>query len=140
MSNSTDIMRRYIEAIPRRDFDTLRQLYHPQYSYTSGDGQRQDGPDAGLAVAQMYTSAFPDMKIDVSHMHAVGDNVVVTEFVARGTHQGELAGIAPTGRPVEVRVCNIVEVRDGKVYAEREYFDMAHLLQQLGVAPAAAQA
>ena len=56
------------------------------------------------------------------------------------THQGELMGIAPTGRRVEVPVCNVIEVRDGKIYAEREYFDTAHLMQQLGVAAGPAHA
>jgi ketosteroid isomerase-like protein len=34
---------------------------------------------------------------------------------------------------VTIPVCNIVEFRDGKVYAEREYFDTLFLMQQLGV-------
>ena len=45
-------------------------------------------------------------------------------------------GVAPTGRKVTVPICDVIDVRDGKVFAEREYFDM----QQLGVAPAAASA
>ena len=50
--------------------------------------------------------------------------------------KNELMGFAPTGRKVTVPICDVIEVRDGKVYAEREYFDM----QQLGVAPAAVSA
>ena len=133
MSDSTNIMRQYMDAVPRRDFDRIRQLFHPQYSYTSGDGQRQEGPEAGIAVAEMYIAAFPDLQLDVTRMHAAGDDVVVTEFVVRATHQGELMGIAPTGRKVEIPVCNVIEVRDGKIYAEREYVDTGHLMQQLGV-------
>lgn len=140
MSDQTNVMRQYIEAVSRRDFAKIRQLFHPQYSYTSGDGQRHDGPDAGIAVAEMYTGAFPDLKFDVKRMHAVGDDVVVTEFIVRATHQGELMGIAPTGRKVEVHVCNVIEVRDGKIYAEREYFDTAHLMQQLGASAGPAHA
>ena len=134
MSDSTHIMRQYMDAVPRRDFDKIRQLFHPQYSYTTGDGQRQEGAEAGVAVAEMYTGAFPDLKLEIKRMHAAGENVVVTEFIVRATHQGELLGIAPTGRKVELPVCNVIEVRDGKIYAEREYFDSAHLMQQLGVA------
>ncbi len=55
--------------------------------------------------------AFADAKIDVQCIH-------------------------DTGRKVTVPICDVIEVRDGKVYAEREYFDM----QQLGVAPAAVSA
>lgn len=134
MTDQTDIMRQYMEAVSRRDFAGIRQLFHPQYSYTGGDGKRNEGPDAGIAVARMYTTAFPDLKFEIKGMHATGGDVVVTEFIVRATHQGELMGIAPTGRKVEVHICNVIEVRDGKIYAEREYVDTGHLMQQLGVA------
>ena len=36
---------------------------------------------------------------------------------------GDLMGIPPSGRPIKIRVCTVVELRDGKAY--REYMDMA---------------
>ena len=139
MSDPASIARQTFEAWNRRDWDTLRRMLHPGYSYTGGDGSRQDGPEAGLAMYQMYAAAFPDGKIDIQRVHTAGD-VAVTEFIARGTHQGDLMGIAPTGRKMEMPICNVMEMRDGKVHAEREYMDMAHMMQQLGVMPAAARA
>ena len=105
MSDQTSIMHQYMEAVSRRDFAKVRQLFHPQYSYTGGDGQRKEGAEAGIAVAETYTGAFPDLKFEVKRMHAVGDDVLVTEFVVRATHQGELMGIPPTGRKVEIHIC-----------------------------------
>jgi len=131
MKDLKSIVELYMDAIPRRDFGKLRQIYHRQYSYTSSDGKRQEGPDAGIAVVEMYTNAFPDMKLDIQHLHIVG-NIAIIEFIARGTHKGELMGIGPTNIMVEVPCCNITEVRDGKIYAERQYFDYACLMQQLG--------
>jgi len=43
-------------------------------------------------------------------------------------------GVAPTGRRIEIPVCSVVEVQDGKILAQREYFDTGLLHQQLGVA------
>ena len=134
MSDATRTAREIVEAFNRRDFDRMRELLHPEYSYTGGDGQRQSGPEAGIAVAQMYASAMSDAKMDVQRIHEAGD-VVVVEFTGSGTHDGDFMGIAPTGRKVTVPVCNVMEIRDGKVYAEREYMDMLNLTQQLGVAP-----
>ena len=139
MPDPASIAREYLEAAPRRQFEKVRQLFHPQYSYTGGDGQRQEGAEAGIAVADMYTAAFPDVKLEIKQTHVTGD-VVIVEFVASGTHQGELMGIAPTGRKMSMPVCIVLEIRDGKIYAEREYLDMAHMMQQLGVMPAAATA
>jgi len=140
MSDPATIAREYFEAWNRRDWARSRELYHPGFTYTGGDGQVQTGPDAGIALLQMWANAFPDGKIDIQRIHSVGDNVAVGEFVARGTHKGDLMGIAPTGRQITIPVCNVIEVRDGKIIAEREYMDMLHMMQQLGVAPVPATA
>ncbi len=140
MSDATATAREYFDCWNRRDFTRLRHLLHDQYSYTGGDGRVQKGPEAGLTVAQMWATAFPDGKIDVLGLHSAGVNTVVTEFIGRGTQKGKLMEIAPTGRPVTIPVCNVMELRDGKIFAEREYIDMLHLMQQLGVMPIPAAA
>jgi steroid delta-isomerase-like uncharacterized protein len=132
MSQPTDVVRQYFEAAPKRDFDKIRQLLHKEFSYTGGDGQRQEGADAAIAVVDTYTTACPDLQLDVQHQYAAG-NIVVTEFIARGTHRGKLMDLEATGRTVALPVCNVIEVRDDKVYAEREYFDSAEMMKQLGV-------
>jgi len=139
MSDPGAIARESLEAWNRRDFDKMRSLMHADYSYTGGDGERHQGADAGMAVAQMFATALPDGKVDILHIHTAGD-VAITEFVGSGTHQGDLMGIAPTGRRMSIPVCMVLEIRDGKIYAEREYMDMAHVMQQLGAMPAPATA
>ncbi|NIM48393.1 MAG: DUF4440 domain-containing protein [Gemmatimonadales bacterium] len=134
MSDPAAIAREYFEAWNRRDWAKIRSLMHPDYSYMGGDGERQTGQEAGIAVAQMFASALPDGKVDVQTIHVAGD-VAITEFIGSGTHNGDLMGIAPTGRHVSMPVCNVIEIRDGMIYAEREYMDMMHMMEQLGVAP-----
>jgi steroid delta-isomerase-like uncharacterized protein len=136
MANAESVVREMIDAINRDDMTRYGELLHPEYSYRGGDGQTQRGPDAGVAITQMYRTAFPDdMELDVQKIHAAGDTVIV-EFIGKGTHRGELAGIAPTGRRVELPVVTILEIKDGKVHTEREYMDSGYLMQQLGVVPA----
>jgi steroid delta-isomerase-like uncharacterized protein len=130
--STKDIAKDYFEAWNKRDFDRMRGLMHRDYTYTGGDGKELKGPDAGLAVSQMFAGAFPDGRIDIVNLKEAGDTVLV-EFVGRGTHRGDFMGIGPTGRPVTVPVCNVLELRDGKIYREREYIDMANILVQIGV-------
>ncbi len=139
MSDPATIAREYLEAWNRRDWETFRSVLHPEYSYTGGDGQTQKGPEAGLAIGQMFANAFTDGKIELRKISVAGD-IAVVEFIARGTHDGDLMGIAPTGRQMELPVCTVLELRDGKIHTEREYMDMLHMMQQLGVAPAPATA
>lgn len=132
MRDLKSMVEQIMDAIPRRDFGTIRQMRHPEFSFTDSDGQRREGPEAGIDVADMYTRAFPDLKFEIQRMHLAG-NIVITEYTARGTHKGDLMGISPTNRQAIVHVCNITEIRDGKVYSVREYFDKMHLMQQLGI-------
>ena len=133
MSDAAQKQREMVEAVRSRDFDGLRALYHPDYSYMGADGIEMQGADAGVDVAKTYTTAFPDLELEVRHQFSAGDDVAIMEFTARGTHEGELEGIAPTGKSVEIFVCNVLEVRDDKILREREYFDALSLMRQLGV-------
>jgi steroid delta-isomerase-like uncharacterized protein len=133
VATPSDVHREYIGAILARDWDKVKGMIHPDYTYASGDGLEMPGADVALQVAQTYTAAFPDLRIDIKQIHVAG-NVAVAEFIASGTHNGELMGISPTGKSVTMPVCNVLEVRDGRIYREREYFDQMTMLAQLGLA------
>ena len=135
----TEIGTEYLEAWNSRRLDRMRDLMHPDYTYTGGDGHEQKGPEAGMAVAQMFATGFPDGRLHINSIKEAGDTAVV-EFVGRGTHTGDLMGIAPTGKSMTIPVCVVLEIRDGKIYSEREYMDMATIMAQLGVMPAGAPA
>ena len=139
MVSPADIAREYLENWNRRDWKAYRQLLDDQYTYTGGDGQTQRGPEAGIAVGQMFATAFPDGRIDLRQIHTAGDTAIV-EFTGSGTHSGDLMGIAPTGRHISIPVITVLTVRGGRIVSEREYMDMAHMMRQLGVMPAAATA
>jgi steroid delta-isomerase-like uncharacterized protein len=133
MPTATEIHKEIAQAWNSRDFDRLRGLLHPDYTYTGGDGKEiGGGPDAGVAVAKMYAAAFPDATLEVRRVYTQGDTAIA-EIVARGTHQSEFMGIAATGRAIEITTCNVAELRDGKVRREREYMDMLSMMTQLGV-------
>lgn len=90
-----------------------------------------------LASFKAWNVAFPQANAQVTNQVAEGDQVV-TEVIFRGTHTGALttpmATIAPTGKPVELRVAIVSSFRSGLIQRERAYFDLAGLMQQLGVA------
>jgi ketosteroid isomerase-like protein len=57
MSDAATIQREMFAAIERRDFDRLRELAHPDYTYVGTDGVEHEGVEAGVAVAELYTTA-----------------------------------------------------------------------------------
>ncbi len=133
MASAAHIHQRMFDVIDARDFAGLRDLYHPDYVYIGGDGVEHKSADHGVAIAETYTQAFPDMRFEYRHRYQPDDRTSIIEFIVRGTHQGDLEGLAPTGRTVEMPVCNVIEVADDRIVQEREYFDEAALMTQLGV-------
>lgn len=139
MSDAASIARDYLECFNARDWERMRSFLHEDFTYTGPDAQVLQGANAGLAVAQMFASAMPDARLRIERQAVDGD-IVMTEFLGSGTQDGDLMGIPPSNRAVSVPVCNILEIRDGKIIAEREYMDMLNVLQQIGAAPAPATA
>lgn len=82
-----------------------------------------------------YVAAFPDLRLTILDMIAEGDKVVA-RFTVGGTHRGDLMGLAPTGKAMEVNGITILRFRDGKVAEEWELVDMLGMMQQLGAIPA----
>ena len=92
-------------------------------------------------VRHFYSTYFipghpPDTEV-VSVARTVGDNRVVDELIHKFTHSVEmpwiLPGVPPTGKRVEIAVIVVVEFKDGKIAAERIYWDQASVLSQVGL-------
>ena len=66
-----------------------------------------------------------------------GGEWVVVEFTNRGTNTGSITTAVgeflPTGRRIEVPYCSIMRIKDGKVVAGRDYYDVSTILRQLGL-------
>jgi predicted ester cyclase len=79
-----------------------------------------------------YRAAFPDLHMEINDSFGAGDRVV-TRFRVTGTHEGELRGIAPTGKRIEVAGIAIDVMRDGKRVDGWAETDQLGLLVQLGL-------
>jgi predicted ester cyclase len=67
-----------------------------------------------------------------------GDKVVV-RGTFRGTHQGVMMGIPPTGKQVTVTLIDVNRIEGGKLVERWGITDMLGMMQQLGVIPAREQ-
>lgn len=85
-------------------------------------------------LAEGWLAVFPDGEIQIVEQHLAGDTVI-TEFIGRGTQRGPLVTpvgpIPPSGGCVEVRFCELMRFRDGKLVRYRSYFDAATMIRQL---------
>lgn len=81
-----------------------------------------------------FRAAFPDERSTVVDQVAEGDKVV-TRWRARGTHRGELDGLSPTGREIEIGGITIERVAAGRIVEVWAAWDELGLMRQLGAVP-----
>ncbi len=96
---------------------------------------RAAGVEGAREAYAAYRAAFPDGRLTIDEVIAVGDRVA-TRTTFRGTHQGSFAGVEPTGWPVTMLALDIWYLAGGKIVARWHLEDDLGLLQQLNVIPA----
>jgi steroid delta-isomerase-like uncharacterized protein len=126
-----------IVAYNKKDWNAVKTSLAAASVYDEVSTQRKmNGPDEVIRGWQGWAKALPDSQATFHNAHVSG-NTVILEMTWRGTHQGPLqtpdGDIPATGKKIEIRACQVVELADGKAKAIRHYFDMSTLLQQLGV-------
>ena len=129
-----EIVRRVAEeAWGRGEFDVIDEsVADDVVVHNTGAPEDVHGVEAYEALIGTYRTAMPDMEVRIVETVAEGDRVAM-RFTTKGTHEGELMGIEPTGTEVEGEGLAIAHFEDGKVVEVWEYADQLDLLQQLGV-------
>jgi steroid delta-isomerase-like uncharacterized protein len=128
-------VREHMESENRHDFDaTIATFAHPRYELIA-TGAVHDGEEAVRAYFKASRSAFPDQRNELIALHHA-DDAVIAEFDLLGTHLGELAGFAPTGRDFRCRMVALFIFEGEGLVCERVYFDSGSILAQLGLTPA----
>jgi steroid delta-isomerase-like uncharacterized protein len=80
-------------------------------------------------------AAFPDFAFAVEDSISNPQTCVV-QWRATGTFRGApFQGIEPTGRRIEIRGCDCIEVDDGKIVRNTAYYDGAAFARGLGLLP-----
>src|SRR5947209_16525086 len=126
------VVREHMEAENHHRFDVaLGTFDHPRYELVA-TGEVFDGPDEVREYYRSSRTAFPDQRNENTVLHVAG-GAVIAEFDLLGTHEGELRGVAPTGRSFRCRMCAIFLFEPGgeRIVCERVYFDQATIAQQL---------
>ena len=101
-------------------------------------GETARGRDAIRQAMEESFRVLPDFHVEVHDLFTAGNRTCV-QCTLTGTHQGELQGIPPTGRQVEVDLCLVFRWGDdGLAEEEVVYSDTATMLRQLGVLPGTA--
>jgi steroid delta-isomerase-like uncharacterized protein len=124
-----EVLEQLHDTINRHDPLGGRDLFHPDAHIVAATGRVMTLGGLARLLSDTATS-FPDLVMRVERWVEQGD-VVVTEEVMEGTHKGDFAGLAPTGRRVRLPICHVTRVVDGKIVERIAYHDTAGILRQL---------
>ena len=129
------IVRRAFEEPWKGNLDVLDELLASDYAgHDPASPQPLRGPAGVKAFVSTYRAAFSNARVTVEQQLAEGD-LVATRWSGRGTHDGELMGIEPTGKDVTVSGLTISRLVDGKIVEEFQNWDTFGMLKQLDAIP-----
>jgi predicted ester cyclase len=116
------MVRRLLEAINTGNMDVVDELFSPEVAEQAKQG------------FTAFRSAFPDWREEIVDLVAEEDKVM-GRFKCSGTHRGEMMGIAPTGRNMEVDEVYFLRVENGKFVEFWGLEDNLSRIRQLGLLP-----
>ena len=136
VENETLARRFFEELCNGRDVAVADEIIAADYVSHGPQAPPAEGPDGVKARIAVYQDAL-DGYWDVQEIQSTGDRVVI-RWIGRGTHNGELMGVSPTGAKIAIEAITILRIADGKIAEEWTVWDALGLLQQVGAVPLAA--
>ena len=115
-------------------FEAADELIAPDFRGYAGSFGEVRGPAGVRRLVAVYREAFPDLKVSIDDL-IVHDDTVITRWRATGTHEGDLLGLAPTGRAATGRGITIDRWRNRQAVESWSESNTLELLQQLGLIP-----
>ena len=143
MEPNSELLERYVERYNAGDLDACMELYADDAVQWMHDGVFE-GRDAIRARLGRDLDACPDARYVVESFVEDGDRFA-DEWTFTGTNTGPFrlpdgTEVPATGKPVEIKGMELVEVRDGKIVVDNLYYDFMAAVAQLGLVPQGAAA
>jgi predicted ester cyclase len=99
-------------------------------NHAAAPGRPNGKESFSLFLNGILRKGFPDCKVEILSQVAEND-LVTTRKKITGTHTGEIMGIAPTNKSVEIQVIDIIRLKDGKYLEHWGQSNFSEVLRQL---------
>ncbi len=131
-TNKAVVRRFYTEPLEERRSDVLGELVTEDYVDSTAETAEEPvpGPEGVKRANDRFLDAFGDFRVTIEDQIAEGDKVA-TRWSAEAVHRGEFMGFPATGKRVRVTGMGVHVVRDGRIAAEWEEWDVVGLRAQL---------
>ena len=130
-NKSSDLVQRNFAAWNAHDADRVISLYSDDVVYEDvAFGLIARGHTEMRKMVADFFANVPDLKLEVVSDTVAGNRGSV-EWVFSGTD----VGLFKTGKKFSVRGASVYELRGGKFSSNRDYYDSASIMRQVGVLP-----
>jgi predicted ester cyclase len=124
------LVRAAVDALNRGDIDGYSAHFAPGcVRWTLGGGVPVSPIEVAVVLRDLHR-AFRGFHLHEELLLGCGSHVVA-RWRSTGVHEGEFAGMAPTGRSISVQTCEIYELDGDAVIATWSYGDPTDLVRQL---------
>lgn len=124
-------LRKHAEAVSSGNLSVLDEVFAPNVVDHDPAPDQGPGPEGYKHFFSGLRAAFPDLTVTVDHLVQTETDIAIA-YTIHGTHRGEFAGIAPTGRPITARGMQITRFEDGKIVERWGSSDELGMLLKLG--------
>ena len=126
----------YLKAWNTHDAEAVGSFFAPGAVYDDrGAAEVLHGPDEIAAHAERVFAAFPDLRFEIKRI-AEGEDFSAGEWRSEMTHEGELFGLAATGRKLTTEGVDVATFRDDDLISHLvSYYDGAAMMRDLGLLP-----
>ncbi len=138
MSFNKELLDQYVERYNAGDLDGVMDLYAEDAIQIMPEGTFEGRAAIRERLSREFV-AIPDISWTVLSFVEQGD-AFADEWSFVATHTGPFqlpdgSELQATGRRVQLRGMELVEVRDGKIVVDNLYYDNVAVLAQLGLMP-----
>ncbi len=127
------LVKRMYEAFEKGDFEAYKEVVAPEYVwYLPSRSTQPISREGTIEFGKMLRNGFPDLSYSIEDLIAE-DDIVISRFIFRGTHEGEFQGIPATGNKVEMSGFMMTRIENGKLVEDKEEYDGLGFMIQLGM-------
>ena len=126
----------YLSAWNSHDAEAVGAFFASGALYDDrGAAEVAHGPEEIAAHAARVFAAFPDLRFEIKRI-AEGEDFSAGEWRATMTHEGDLFGLAATGRRLTAEGVDVATFREDDLITHLvSYYDGAAMMRDLGLLP-----
>jgi len=135
--NNRVIAGSFIEAWDTHNYELLTSLFADEFMYTEvTTGRVYTDKDALALYAGATISGIPDTRFDVVSI-AANERFAAIEWIWKGTNTvgWPSMGIPPSGKYFELPGASVMEIENGKIIWNKDYWDWDTFMQLIGATP-----